>query len=51
MPGRIKRTGDHYYCTCPAWRNQNLAVDRRTCKHLRELLGNVATHAMPPLLT
>lgn len=19
---RIKRTGDHYYCTCPAWRNQ-----------------------------
>ena len=36
---RIKHTGDHYYCTCPSWRNQNNAVDRRTCKHLREYLG------------
>ncbi len=38
---RIKRTGDHYYCTCPAWRNQNYAVNQRTCKHLREYLGDV----------
>ncbi|KAJ3165366.1 hypothetical protein HDU88_004160 [Geranomyces variabilis] len=36
----IKRTGDHYYCTCPAWRNQGGApVDARSCKHLKELLG------------
>ena len=37
---RIKHTGDHFYCTCPSWRNQNNAVDRRTCKHLREYLGS-----------
>ncbi|KAJ3172371.1 hypothetical protein HDU87_007875 [Geranomyces variabilis] len=36
----IKRTGDHYYCTCPAWRNQGGApVDARSCKHLKQLLG------------
>ncbi|KAF8201141.1 hypothetical protein K438DRAFT_2015518 [Mycena galopus ATCC 62051] len=38
---KIKRTWDHYYCQCPAWRNQAGApVDARTCKHLRELLGD-----------
>ena len=67
---RIKRTGDHYYCTwvsvdsiylkwlsifgsetlswgpllwfwcrCMAWKNQNRPVDSRTCKHLKEHLG------------
>ncbi|KXS17784.1 DNA ligase/mRNA capping enzyme [Gonapodya prolifera JEL478] len=37
----VKRTWDHYYCTCPAWRNQSRApVNGRTCKHLRELLGD-----------
>ncbi|TPX70804.1 hypothetical protein SpCBS45565_g01500 [Spizellomyces sp. 'palustris'] len=39
----IKRTSDHYYCTCPAWRNQGSvplnATPARTCKHLKELLG------------
>ncbi len=39
---RIKRTGDHFYCVCPAWRNQNAPVDKRTCKHLREYLGDVS---------
>ncbi|KAF8322424.1 DNA ligase/mRNA capping enzyme [Cantharellus anzutake] len=33
---KVKRTGDHYYCTCPAWRMQ---IDARSCKHLKSLLG------------
>ncbi|KAJ7853573.1 DNA ligase [Mycena olivaceomarginata] len=49
---KIKRTWDHYYCQCPAWRNQaccilhhvfrhaGAPVDARTCKHLREFLGD-----------
>ncbi|PAV17191.1 DNA ligase mRNA capping enzyme [Pyrrhoderma noxium] len=38
---KIKRAWDHYYCTCPAWRNQARApVNARSCKHLRQLLGD-----------
>eukprot|EP00051_Salpingoeca_urceolata_P020439 m.306629 g.306629 ORF g.306629 m.306629 type:complete len:490 (+) comp19623_c0_seq11:118-1587(+) len=37
---KVKRVNDHYYCTCPAWRNQTAAVDSRTCRHLREYLGD-----------
>ncbi|KAJ2931053.1 hypothetical protein H1R20_g6035, partial [Candolleomyces eurysporus] len=37
---KVKRTWDHYYCTCPAWRNQGGApTNARTCKHLQALLG------------
>ncbi|KAJ3519118.1 hypothetical protein NMY22_g13344 [Coprinellus aureogranulatus] len=37
---KVKRTWDHYYCACPAWRNQSGApVDARSCKHLASLLG------------
>ncbi|TRM67364.1 hypothetical protein BD626DRAFT_564316 [Schizophyllum amplum] len=37
---KVKRTWDHYYCTCPAWRNQGGApTNARTCKHLKALLG------------
>ncbi|KAJ3047294.1 hypothetical protein HK097_011659 [Rhizophlyctis rosea] len=37
---KVKRTFDHYFCTCPAWRNQGGApVNARTCKHLKEHLG------------
>ncbi|KZT30991.1 DNA ligase/mRNA capping enzyme [Neolentinus lepideus HHB14362 ss-1] len=37
---KIKRTWDHYYCSCPAWRNQGGSpVNARTCKHLKSLLG------------
>ncbi|KAF5321800.1 hypothetical protein D9619_000056 [Psilocybe cf. subviscida] len=37
---KVKRTMDHYYCTCPAWRNQGgCPVNARTCKHLKSLLG------------
>ncbi|KAM0746957.1 DNA ligase/mRNA capping enzyme [Meredithblackwellia eburnea MCA 4105] len=36
----IKRTtATQYFCSCPAWRNQSSPVDARTCKHLREALG------------
>ncbi|KAG8744002.1 hypothetical protein FRC10_010981 [Ceratobasidium sp. 414] len=36
----VKRTMDHYYCSCPAWRNQSrVKAEVRTCKHLKELLG------------
>ncbi|KAI8819633.1 uncharacterized protein EV422DRAFT_558398, partial [Fimicolochytrium jonesii] len=38
---KIKRTGDHYYCTCPAWRNQGgVPINARSCKHLKEVLGD-----------
>ncbi|KAJ3997621.1 hypothetical protein F5050DRAFT_1670921 [Lentinula boryana] len=37
---KVKRTMDHYYCTCPAWRNQpSVPVNARSCKHLIALLG------------
>ncbi|KAH6891588.1 hypothetical protein BKA70DRAFT_1119873 [Coprinopsis sp. MPI-PUGE-AT-0042] len=36
---KVKRTQDHYHCTCPAWRNQKTPVNARTCKHLQSLLG------------
>ncbi|KAG8766756.1 hypothetical protein FRC12_006673 [Ceratobasidium sp. 428] len=37
---KVKRTWDHYYCTCPAWRNQGGSpTNARTCKHLKALLG------------
>ncbi|KNE57991.1 hypothetical protein AMAG_04821 [Allomyces macrogynus ATCC 38327] len=37
---KCKRTGDHYSCSCPAWRIQKTPVDARTCKHLKQLLGD-----------
>eukprot|EP00730_Choanoeca_flexa_P007212 TRINITY_DN12296_c0_g9_i1.p1 TRINITY_DN12296_c0_g9~~TRINITY_DN12296_c0_g9_i1.p1 ORF type:complete len:654 (+),score=138.10 TRINITY_DN12296_c0_g9_i1:116-2077(+) len=36
---KLKHVGNHYYCTCPAWRNQSAPVDARSCKHLAEYLG------------
>ncbi|THV00189.1 hypothetical protein K435DRAFT_855031, partial [Dendrothele bispora CBS 962.96] len=37
---KIKRTFDHYYCSCPAWRNQSgVPTNARSCKHLQEMLG------------
>lgn len=32
-------------CSCPAWRNRSLPIERRTCKHLRKLRGNAAEEA------
>jgi DNA ligase 1 len=41
-PYVMKNVGGVYSCTCPAWRNQSLAIDRRTCKHLRHYRGEIA---------
>src|SRR6266481_2766909 len=41
-PYILKNTGGVYSCTCPAWRNQSIAIERRTCKHLRKLRGDAA---------
>src|SRR6516164_6907389 len=44
-PYILKNVGGVYSCTCPAWRNQSLAIERRTCKHLRKLRGDEAEEA------
>ena len=44
-PYLLKNTGGVYSCTCPAWRNQSLPIEQRTCKHLRKLRGDAAEEA------
>lgn len=44
-PYTLKNTGGVYSCTCPAWRNQSVPIERRTCKHLRKLRGDAAEEA------
>src|SRR5262245_55866468 len=44
-PYILKNTGGLYSCTCPAWRNQSIGIERRTCKHLRKLVGDAAEEA------
>lgn len=44
-PYVLKNVGGVYSCTCPAWRNQSLAIELRTCKHLRKLRGDAAEEA------
>jgi DNA ligase-1 len=44
-PYVLKNTGGVYSCDCPAWRNQSVAIERRTCKHLRKLRGDAAEAA------
>ncbi|PQO34998.1 DNA ligase [Bremerella cremea] len=41
-PYVLKNVGGVYSCSCPAWRNQSTAIERRTCKHLRKLRGEAA---------
>ncbi|MEI7893545.1 MAG: DNA ligase [Myxococcales bacterium] len=41
----LKNVGGVYSCSCPAWAHQSLPIERRTCKHLREFLGEDAEHA------
>ncbi|MEZ4462676.1 MAG: DNA ligase [bacterium] len=38
----LKNVGGVYSCTCPAWRNQSVAIDKRTCKHLMAIRGEAA---------
>src|SRR5689334_24771768 len=44
-PYVLKNTGGVYSCSCPAWRNQSVAIERRSCKHLRKLRGDAAEEA------
>jgi len=44
-PYVLKNTGGVYSCSCPAWRNQSLAIEQRTCKHLRKFRGEAAEKA------
>lgn len=44
-PYVMKNVGGVYSCTCPAWRNQSVPIERRTCKHLRRLRGDAAEEA------
>jgi DNA ligase-1 len=44
-PYVLKNVGGVYSCTCPAWRNQSVAIERRSCKHLRKLRGDTAEEA------
>lgn len=44
-PYVLKNVGGVYSCSCPAWRNQSLPIERRTCKHLRRLRGDAAEDA------
>jgi DNA ligase-1 len=41
-PYELRNTGGVYSCTCPAWRNQSMPIERRTCKHLKKLRGDAA---------
>lgn len=41
-PYILKNVGGVYSCTCPAWRNQSVGIERRTCKHLRAFRGEQA---------
>jgi DNA ligase 1 len=44
-PYVLKNLGGVYSCSCPAWRNQSLPIERRSCKHLRRLRGDAAEAA------
>jgi len=41
-PYIIKNVGGIFSCSCPAWRNQSLGIELRTCKHLRQFRGEAA---------
>lgn len=39
----IRLGGDgNVYCTCPAWKFQKLPPKERSCKHMKELSGQIA---------
>ena len=44
-PYILKNVGGVYSCSCPAWRNQSLPIERRSCKHIRSLRGSAAEDA------
>ena len=42
LPYVYKNVGGVYSCSCPAWKNQSLPIERRTCKHIRQYFGAAA---------
>ena len=44
-PYVIRNVGGVYSCSCPAWRNQSIAIEQRSCKHIRKLRGDAAEAA------
>lgn len=36
---KLRNVGGVYSCSCPAWRNQSIRIEKRTCKHLKALRG------------
>jgi DNA ligase-1 len=42
LPYILKNVGGVYSCTCPAWRNQSIPIELRSCKHLRQYRGKEA---------
>jgi DNA ligase 1 len=44
-PYVLKNTGGVYSCTCPAWRNQSIGIEHRSCKHLAKYRGTAAEEA------
>lgn len=44
-PYVLKNVGGVYSCSCPAWRNQSIGIERRTCKHLKKVRGEAAEAA------
>lgn len=44
-PYELKNVEGVLSCSCPAWRNQGLAIDKRTCKHLKKVRGDAAEAA------
>ncbi len=45
QPYTLRNVGGVYSCSCPAWRNQSAAIERRSCKHLRRLRGDAVETA------
>jgi len=44
-PYVLKNVGGVYSCSCPAWRNQSLPIESRSCKHIRSYRGDAAESA------
>ncbi len=38
----LRNVGEVYSCSCPAWRNQSLPIEKRSCKHLKAFRGEEA---------
>ncbi|MCK6681341.1 MAG: DNA ligase [Thermoanaerobaculia bacterium] len=44
-PYVLANKGGVYSCSCPAWRNQSVGIEKRTCKHLKSYRGAAAEEA------